>query len=280
MSDRIAERERQRACMGAREDQSCVPPPLVRARLLGRPRIYCGDVRLESCLSRQTLLLFAMLVTRKEEILSRDEVAFTLWPDLAESDARAALRRHLYRLQQALPAAAPGAWVACGTKTVSWRPAGETWVDVAEFERLGARPESLEPAAQLYAGEFLPQFDHEWALAVRERLRRRACRVLDELIRQKASGGDTLGAVHYAQELFLQDPWREDTLRQLMVLRFCAGDRAGALAYYREFRKRLQSELGVDPMPETVRCHENIACGYLPAAEWSGTFLGRLENAR
>ena len=34
------------------------------------------------------------------------------------------------------------------------------------------------------------------------------------------------------------------------MLRFNAGDRAGALAYYRRFCQRLGSEFGVEPMPD------------------------------
>ncbi len=240
--------------------------PKTRVQLLGPPRIHCGAVRLESRISSQTFLLFTMLVTRKDDTLSRDEVAFTLWPDLGESDARAALRRHLYRLQQALLSAGPSSWIAGDARTVGLRAPGETWVDVAEFERLSEVPETFEAAANLYAGEFAPYLDHEWALAVRDRLRRRFCRVLEQLIMQKSSQGDTRGALHYAEQLLLQDPWREDVLRRLMVLRFLVGDRAGALAYFRRFRERLRTEFDVEPMPETIACYQNVARGQVAAA--------------
>jgi len=242
------------------------PNPLVTVRLLGPPRISCGGMRIESGLSGHALLLLAMLVTRKDEILDRDEIAFTLWPDAAESDARAALRRHVYKLNQALPPS-PRRWLTCNTRTIGWAPRAETWVDVDDFERLSDSAETLESAAALYRGDFVPYVDHEWSTAMRERLRRRAHRVFDQVANQCSAAGDVTGALHYLEQLLDHDPWREDAVRRLMLLRYRIGDRAGALAHYRSFCARLRSEFEVDPMPETAKCFEAIARGAARAAE-------------
>lgn len=238
--------------------------PALYVRLLGSPRIVNGADQSETRLPAQTLLLFAVLATRKNEIVDREELAFTLWPDLGESDARAALRRHLHKLQQALPQS-PKPWLVCDAQTISWARSEDVYVDVCEFERLSETPETFSVAAKLYAGDFLPRLDHEWASSVRERLRRRACRVLEHLISHSWTRGEKRTALEYVEQLLVHDPWREDALRDLLTLRFHAGDRAGALAYYRGFCKRLDSELGVEPMPETVQCVEAIARGCAPA---------------
>jgi DNA-binding SARP family transcriptional activator len=236
------------------------PNSLVTVRLLGPPRIVCAGTRIESGLSAHTFLLLAMLLTRKDEILDRDEIAFTLWPDATESDARAALRRHVYKLQQALPDS-PGHWLNCTTRTIGWARGGETWVDVDDFERLSESTETLEAAAALYRGDFAPYVDHEWATALRERLRRQAHRVFEQAANLRSSAGDVSGALHYVEHLLALDPWREDAVRRLMLLRYRVGDRAGALAHYRGFSQRLRSEFEVDPMPETAKCFEMIARG-------------------
>jgi predicted ATPase len=57
------------------------------------------------------------------------------------------------------------------------------------------------------------------------------------------------------------DPWREDVVREMIVLRAEAGDRAGALHAYRDFARRLHDELGVDPLPETVAVYEGVCAG-------------------
>ena len=85
--------------------------------------------------------------------------------------------------------------------------------------------------------------------------------MLELLIAQCRANGDRSGALEYVEQLLGHDPWREDALRDLILLRFNAGDRAGALAYYRRFFQRLGSEFGVEPMPETVKCFESISNG-------------------
>ena len=123
-----------------------VPLPSLSVRLFGSPRILHVPSQRETRLPRQTLLLFAMLTTRKQELLDREEVAFTLWPDSSESEARAALRRHLHKLHQALPQSGRP-WIVCDTQTISWGPSGETFVDVAEFERFSETPRTFDQAA-------------------------------------------------------------------------------------------------------------------------------------
>ena len=54
------------------------------------------------------------------------------------------------------------------------------------------------------------------------------------------------------------DPFREDALRQLMAVRYEAGDRSGALQTYEQFARRLREELGVEPMPETAALREAV----------------------
>jgi DNA-binding SARP family transcriptional activator len=235
----------------------------VEVRLLGHPRIVCDGVRIESGLSAHTLLLFAILTIRKDEILQREEIAFTLWPDLSESDARAALRRHIYKLHQALPASSQP-WLNCTAKTVSWAPRTETLVDVSDFELLSESPETVESAAALYRGDFAPCIDHEWAVTLRERLRKRAHRVFEQAADRRSAQGDDLGALHYFDELLAHDPWREDAVRRSMLLRYRLGDRAGALAQYRRFSERLRADFEVDPMPETAECLHSIANGIMP----------------
>lgn len=251
--------------------------PSLSVRLFGAPRIVHAPSQRETRLPAQTLLLFAMLTTRKHELLDREEVAFTLWPDSSESEARASLRRHLHKLHQALPQS-DRPWIVCDTQTISWGPSDETFVDVAEFERLSETPPTFDQAAKLYAGDFLPRLDHEWVSSLRDRLRRRIVRVLELLIAQCRAHCDRSGALEYVEQLLGHDPWREDALRDLMLLRFNAGDRAGALSYYRRFCQRLGSEFGVEPMPETVKCLEAIARGCVDALDSNGSRLHLAEG--
>ena len=232
----------------------------VQVRLFGSVRITCEGAPIERNLSTTTQLLFATLVTGKNEVLKRQEVAFTLWPDVSESEARANLRRHLYLLLRALPPSSTP-WIRSDAKTIAWNAESPTWVDVNDFERLSATPEGIEGAVELYTGDFMEHLDHEWISEVRERLRSTYCRILDVAVSRRRERHDPTGALRYIEKLLAYDPWREDALRDLMISRSRIGDRIGALAFYQKFCRRIQDEFGVEPMPETVQCREMVARG-------------------
>ena len=237
--------------------------PIVRINLLGSPSITCGVTRVDSRLPASTLLLLAMLALRPGWAHRREELAFALWPDRSERDARANLRRHLYVLQNELPASAAQT-LECTTKTVAWSPP-DAWVDVNEFERLSATSEGVEAAIYLYRGDFLPHLDHEWAERLRETLRETYCRALERAIEQRRALDDVVGSLRYVEQLLATDPWREDALRTQMLLRMRIGDRAGALNVYDGFRRRIRVELSAEPMAETIAWRDAIARGVLPA---------------
>ena len=228
--------------------------------LLGTQRAAIDHARVESRLSARALLVLAALALRGCEAIRREELAFTLWPDLCESDARATLRRQLYAIDQAFCGGERSVF-ARNTKIVSWAEDVDVFVDASEFDRLCEHGDNLEEAAALYGGDFAPYLDHEWVVGIRDRMRRQMCRALDQLIEQYRVRNEEHRLQQYIERLLSVDPWREDAVRDLMIHRYSCGDRAGALRYYQGFAANLQSEFGVAPMPETVKCFESISSG-------------------
>jgi DNA-binding SARP family transcriptional activator len=226
--------------------------------VLGAAAVACGGRQIHGRLPSSTLVLLAALALRPGWAQRRDELAFTLWPDRTERDARANLRRHLYTLQNELPASV-AAQLACTTKTVTWH-AGDAWVDANEFSSRAATDE-VEAAVYLYGGSFLPRIDHEWVNERREAFHRAYCIALEAAIARRTAAGDAVGTLRHVEALFAADPWREDMLRSLRLLRARIGDRAGALAAYQTFRARLFAELAVHPMPETIATRDAIISG-------------------
>jgi DNA-binding SARP family transcriptional activator len=231
----------------------------MRIQLFGSAAVTCGGRRVDGRLAQSTLLLLARLVVRPGWAHRRDELAFELWPDHAERDARANLRRHLYVLHTELPPAAAAQFEAT-TKTVAWH-AHDAWVDVNEFVRLSETAEGAEAAAYLYGGAFLAHVDHEWANGRRETYRQAYCRALERSIERRRAFDDVVGALRSVEALLQADPWREDMLREQMVLRTRIGDRAGALAAYDGFSRRITRELAAQPMAETIARRDAIAAG-------------------
>ena len=234
---------------------------MVRIHLFGRPHLTENEAPLKFKAPARALSLLTYLFVHGATPLTRDAIAFALWPDDIESDARANLRRHLFYLTNDVlpPAPAKTPWILADKRTIGWNPAAPAWCDVREYERLAADAGSAAAAVGLYRGDLLEGLEDEWLQAPRERLREKQVHLLLSLIEASRNARAHAAGIGYARQLLAIDPWREDGIRALIELRSATGDRAGALATYRDFVKRLDAEMGVAPMPETSRVYERVA---------------------
>lgn len=215
----------------------------------------------------KTLPIFAYLLLHRRRPLKRARLACTFWADESEETARANLRRHLHDLRHALPPAPAGPWLLSEGDCVQWNPVAPYWLDVAEFERFSAAPDTLAAAIPLYTGDLLPEIYEDWSFFERERLRDLFFADLERLAARHAAQGDLQAAIGYAGQIRRHDPLREDAARQLMALHYQAGDRGAALQEYRRIAQALHDELDAPPMPETTALYEAILRGEtLPGA--------------
>ena len=206
----------------------------------------------------KTRPLFAYLLLNRHQSLSRETISFALWPDIPESAAKANLRRHLYDLRRILPS--DESWIISRGSILAWKPTADYWLDVAYFEQLSQTNQLVE-AIDLYQDDLLIDLYEDWLEPERERFRALYMSNLERLISRYQIGDDYPQAIYYAQQLLTTDPLREDTVRSLMQLRFDAGDRAGALQTYQQFEERIETELGVAPMPETAVLYTQMKSG-------------------
>jgi DNA-binding SARP family transcriptional activator/tetratricopeptide (TPR) repeat protein len=233
--------------------QRCV---MLDVTLFGHLRLSCDGKSLRFAVRPKVAPLLAYLLLNARQPVSRDNVAFALWPDESEDAARANLRRHLHYLREALPRSRV-AWLITDGRTVRWNPAAAVHVDVADFERFAADPAALQKAVDLY-GELLPGYDDEWLIAARERLHQSYLQTLVELARRARGRRDFSAATDHLRRILADDPWREDALRALMAVRRESGDRSSALQLCADFEERLQREMGVGLMPETAALRHAI----------------------
>jgi len=228
--------------------------------LFGQPRLWSRGVPLVFRGRPRSMALLAYLLLHRESHLTRDALAFALWPDDSEADARANLRRHLHHLSTTLPAS-DVPYILTHEDTIRWNADADVWFDVDVFERCIADPELLADAVDLYAGDLLPGVYDDWIFPIRDRLRRAFLAALETLMQRCRSRRDFTRAKAYAGSILVHDPWREDTLRQLASICYESGDRAGALREIDEFARRLAAEMNVEPMPETVALRARILRG-------------------
>jgi DNA-binding SARP family transcriptional activator len=223
---------------------------LVEVRLFGTPEIRLDGAPVALASSRAVSLL-AYLVLQRGRPQRRDHLAFLLWPDSTEKQARTNLRHVLHTLRAAIPKA-----LDVTGQTLAWR--GD-WADVPAFEeaRQGALQDKLR-AIDLYAGDLLYGWYDEWLVPERDRLRRLALATLDEVGPLLEAGGERDAALAYAERALVLDPLAEATYRRLMRLHDERGDRARALRVYHECVTTLQEELGVEPSAATRAAYEAL----------------------
>ncbi|GAC1311567.1 MAG: hypothetical protein NVSMB19_26020 [Vulcanimicrobiaceae bacterium] len=228
--------------------------------LFGMPKFRSGDAPLRLALARTTLTFLAYLLLHRATPLRRDDVAFAIWPDDAEAEARANLRRHVYLLSRALP---PGdvPWIVSDHRVVAWNPDAPLELDVEQFERLAGDPATRLQAIELYGGDLLADVEAEWLDERRRYYRSLFCNVALGAARDEMNAGAHARGASLAQSVVAVDPWQEDAIRIVVACRLQGGDRAGALATYLDFERRLRDELDTEPMPETRQLFETIAAG-------------------
>lgn len=228
--------------------------------LRGPPGTDCDAVQRQP--KRLALLAF-LAAASPRRFHRRDVLLATFWPELDMAHARAALRRSLYFLRQAL-----GDTVieSRGDEEVAVSAAA-LWCDAVAFDAALAAGH-LEQALELYRGDLLegvflsgaPAFEH-WLDG--ERAGRRAAAAgaawrLAETAEQSGRIGEAIGWARRAAQLA---PLDEDALRRLLLLLDRFGERPAALQAYDDFARRLAADYEIEPSAETRRIVERIRQG-------------------
>src|SRR5215217_8617240 len=157
----------------------------LQIRLFGELELRLGDEPLPALESARAESLLAYLLLHRDAPVPRQRLAFVLWPDSTEPQARTNLRHVLHNLRRALPDL--DRFLQVTQRTLRWRPDGPCWLDVAAFLACLARADgagdegvaALTEAVELYRGDLLEGGQDEWLLGERERLRRRYLQALE-----------------------------------------------------------------------------------------------------
>ena len=232
-------------------------------RLLGGFQIAQAGESLAELPARIQALLANVLIHRHAP-RSRQQLAYSFWPESTDGQARTNLRRLLLLLRRALPPTDDLFDIT--DQSVGWRPAIPVALDLATFEdglsaapTVGpARRAALNAAVAVYTGDLLPDCYDDWILPERERLRNAFAAALDDLMLLAESERDYPAAIAHARRLLRHDPLHEASYRRLMRLLALIGDRAAALQVYHTCATLLRREVGVDPGPETQQAYERL----------------------
>ncbi len=227
-------------------------------RLFGQAQMCWNGTALKFAKRNRTIAMLARIILQRGAPISRDSLAYSIFPDDDEATALAEMRRYLYLAGKALPERAGEPWLIADSDTVRWNAEAGATIDVIAFEEFARDARTHDRAFDLYTGDLLEEIYDEWIVAERERLRARYLGILDASLARFRSERKYTAAIACAKRTLAADPWREDTLRALMSTRYAAGDTAGALAEYERFARQLRDELSIAPMPETLALRQSI----------------------
>jgi predicted ATPase/DNA-binding SARP family transcriptional activator len=236
---------------------------MIRIRVLGTVDLRRADgAEASSVLAqpKRTALLAYLAVGGRTGVHRRDTLLGLFWPESSMERARHSLNQALYALRQSL---GQDVIASCGDDAVAIDPA-LLWCDALEFET-ALTEDRLADALELYRGTLLdgffladaPEFEG-WLELERGCLREHAVAAAWTLAEREESAGNGAGAASWARRAAALAPDDETVLRRLLRLLDRLGDRAGALAAYEAFVRRLAADRGAEPAAETAELFQHV----------------------
>ncbi|MBI5705362.1 MAG: hypothetical protein HZC36_00045 [Armatimonadetes bacterium] len=243
-----------------------------RVRMFGGFGLSCENLSVERFDTQRSAKLLALLVLSKSGRMRRDDLADLLWPDDYLDATRLRLRQELSRLRRAL---GPASDILECDNQVAWVDSERLDSDVALLSRAAhadptatATRQLLVSACARCAGEFLPSWTDDWAIAERasaSALKIRCCVALGTLLLKE---GDAEGALNGAREAIATDSCHEEA-RMLAVRAHAAlGSLANAMAEFQQYKRELRERLGAEPSQEAQQAMAALAASTpeVPAA--------------
>ena len=186
--------------------------------------------------------------------VSRSRLAGTLWPDATEDRAMASLRTSLWRVNRVA-----GRVIACTGGTVGLGV--DVDVDVSRVvrdARAALRAGSSTSVGDIVEtmtdiGELLPDWEDEWLIADRERLRQMRLHVLEVAAERLAQSGQHGLALEAAMAALRIDMLRESAHRIVIRIHMGEGNVAEARRAYDRCHQLLVQDLGLEPTAATTK---------------------------
>jgi DNA-binding SARP family transcriptional activator/ActR/RegA family two-component response regulator len=253
--------------------------PSLRIQTLGDFRIWRDDKVKTEFGDLSAEMLTKILITRRGEKVSVEELIECLWPGsdpkatspqlgLVISSARNALEPDLPRPNDSHFILRMGA-------NYQFNIMGKVDVDAEEFRRLVSEArqherqseiddalKAYEAARALYQGDYLPdQRSERWAIQERTSLQALYTTALNRIADIYSSRNRLDLAIDAASRSLQVDAYNESTYRRLMRYHNCNGDRPSAVMVYKTLVKLFSEFFGEEPNAATIRLYQDIEAG-------------------
>jgi YVTN family beta-propeller protein len=229
--------------------------------------------------------VLALLLLHANEVVSSDRLIDELWPDQPPPSAAKIVQAHVSRLRKALDGDGDGILLTRGHGYLLRVEPGQ--LDLDRFQGLlddgraalaAGDPDraaaSLRNGLGLWRGPPLAEFAYD-SFAQNEiaRLEELHLAALEERIEADLALGRDADVVQELEQLVHRHPLREQLRGQLMLALYRSGRQAEALEIYRDGRRTLADELGLEPGPvlqqleRAILAHDQALQAPVPRAE-------------
>ncbi|MCP5096144.1 MAG: hypothetical protein GY943_11370 [Chloroflexi bacterium] len=244
----------------------------LQVHLLGKIQFFdSNQTPVALPLKAQELLVY--LIIHANQPHEREKLSVQLWPNIPENRAKKYLRQALWQLQNSLNDAIlpedsivqlEGSWVQFNLTNSIWIDVNQYYQTFLQVRDVTAQAMSVKQiatvsaAVDLYRGEFVTGWYHDWCLLERERFQSMLLAMLDKLIDCCLINQQFERGTEYAMQMLRYDKARERSHRRLMRLYYLAGNRTAALRQYEQCAAALAQELNVKPSQRTVALYQHI----------------------
>jgi DNA-binding SARP family transcriptional activator/WD40 repeat protein len=218
--------------------------------------------------AKQRLVLAALLM-HSNAVVSLDRLADVVWEDAPPEDAAGTLAKYVYRLRSAL---GPAHASILATRPPGYQLCVEPGqLDSARFtallgdaqQLLSGEPEQakalLDNALGLWRGPAWDEFaDMDFVRAEVTRLDGLRAMALEDRADTMLALGRHEELIPELEGIVSEHPLRERPHAQLMFALYFSGRHADALAVYREFRRYLLKEVGLEPSADLRRLEQDV----------------------
>ena len=232
---------------------------------LGPLSIRDGD-RVSTIPAHRDRVLLAVLMLNCGQVVESGALVDAVWGEDPPSTARAQVHNCVSRLRRLLP---PDALrTASGGYLLA---SGPVELDLWEFESLVARARTdvtagrlaeavagFRAALALWRGAAFTGVDSEVVRAAATRWEESRSRAWEECLDAELALGRSVELVGELTALVHEFPTRERLRGQLMLALYRSGRQADALAVFRDIRRLLAEDLGVEPGAELVALHQRL----------------------
>src|SRR3954454_17758159 len=236
-------------------------------RILGPLEVH-GELGAQALGAIKPRAVLAVLLLHPTQPVSAERLALALWGEEAPADATRTVQVYVSRLRKALGNPEALATTPAGYR-LRVRP-GE--LDAERFERgveagrralaagePGRASELLRAALGLWRGPPLAELEFQpFARVEIARLEEQRLAALEARVDAELAMGRQAALLGELQGLVTEHPTRERLAATLMLALYRDGRQAEALEVYRDARRALVEQAGVEPGPELQRLHRAV----------------------